>query len=61
MGNPIFQLTRDFYTLKKEYEINMESILKTLTRQTKDIEQLGKRFNELRDHVEEKDKSSGGE
>lgn len=39
----------------------MESILKTLTRQTKDIEQLGKRFNELRDHVEEKDKSSGGE
>ncbi len=47
--------------LKAEYEMNMQTLQKANQRLTSDVDRLTKSFNELRDHVEEKEKQSGGE
>ncbi len=61
MEESIYQLLKDFYTLKAEYDMNMQQLANTNKRLTADIEKLRTSFNELRDHVEENDERSGGE
>lgn len=56
MDENIFQLTKDFYTLKAEYEMNMQQLAKTNQRMQADIEALRKSFNELRDSMEKHEK-----
>lgn len=53
MEQQLFELTRDFYTLRKEYEVNMQNIQKSLQRLESDNSRLTKTLNELRDVVAE--------
>lgn len=54
-----FELVKDFYSLRKEYEVNMQQIQQANQRLRAEVDRLTKSFNELRDslveHVE-KDK-----
>jgi len=59
MEQQIFELARDFYTLKAEYEMNMKQIERVTTRLTQDNERLRKSFNELRDSFAEHVEHSG--
>lgn len=53
MEKETFELVKDFYTLKTQYEVNMQQIQSTNRRLTQDVERLTKSFNELRDSLVE--------
>lgn len=54
MESDLFILTKDFYSLKTEYEVNMKAIQQELKQIRQDNEKMRRGFNELRDFVEEK-------
>ena len=58
MEESIYQLFKDFYTLKAEYQVNMQQIQQANQGLTREVDRLIASFNELRDsvaeHVDEK-------
>lgn len=56
MDESIFQLSKDLYTLKAEYEMNIQQLSRTNQRMQADIEVLRKSSNELRAHMEKHEK-----
>ena len=59
MDEKLFELVKDFYTLRTEYEVNMKSIQQSIRRLDQDVSKLTKSFNELRDALEEHVKDIG--
>lgn len=53
MDKNTFELVKDFYTLKKEYEVNMVQLRQRLQRLDRDVDRLTRSFNELKDAVGE--------
>lgn len=51
MADNVFQITKDFYTLKAEYEMNMQQIQRVNQELRREVDRLTKSFNELRDVV----------
>lgn len=53
MEHSLFKLTKDFYTLKAEYLLNMQQIQQANQRLTSEVDRLTKSFNKLRDSFAE--------
>lgn len=58
MDSQVFELAKDFYTLKAEYQMNMQQLQKTNQKQNGELSELRRSINELRDHIAEQEEKA---
>ncbi len=55
-----FELIKDFYTLKTQYEVSMANLQRVIDKHERDLTKLTNSFNQLRDSFAEHIEKSNG-